>query len=404
MTGERSIDHDTLRDAALDRSPASLGQRRTNSPHEFYRYPARFPPRFAEAAIRYFTNPAELVLDPFVGGGTTAVEAVRLGRQVIASDLNPLATFVTRVKTTSLDEVGRAAVEGWLMEISKDLNMRRPAPNLDKWAEAGYLKGIGRPDTWRLRKLLALALALVPAHHQAAERFCRCVVLRTAQWALDMRSSLPAASEFRSALADNGRAMLTALLRFTASLPPTVDPLILDAGLPGLADMLHGRQIEVTPKLVLTSPPYPGVYVNYHRWKLLGRVEIPAPYWIADRLDGNGLAHYTMSARAEPTLNAYFSRLKTAFSDLARIITPQTVVVQMVGFNTPATQLPRYLAALQEAGFAEILMEGLATEDDGRLWRAVPGRRWWTEVQSRRSIAPHTAREVVLLHRLRDEP
>src|SRR5438445_1215049 len=36
----------------------------------------------------------KVVLDPFMGGGTTVVEALRLGCKVIGVDLNPLACFV----------------------------------------------------------------------------------------------------------------------------------------------------------------------------------------------------------------------------------------------------------------------------------------------------------------------
>lgn len=36
-----------------------------------------------------------------------------------------------------------------------------------------------------------------------------------------------------------------------------------------------------TPGLILTSPPYPGVHVLYHRWQVQGRKETPAPFWIA---------------------------------------------------------------------------------------------------------------------------
>lgn len=62
-----------LVEAVMSRAPASLGPRRTTSTHEFYRYPARFTPEVARAAIDAFTEPGELVLDPFVGGGTTLV-------------------------------------------------------------------------------------------------------------------------------------------------------------------------------------------------------------------------------------------------------------------------------------------------------------------------------------------
>jgi hypothetical protein len=40
------------------------------------------------------------------------------------------------------------------------------------------------------------------------------------------------------------------------------------------------------PKLVLTSPPYPGVHVLYHRWQVDGRKETPLPFMIAGKLDG----------------------------------------------------------------------------------------------------------------------
>jgi hypothetical protein len=172
---------------------------------------------------------------------------------------------------------------------------------------------------------------------------------------------------------------------------------ILEHGLPGLAERIVGR--FPAPRLVLTSPPYPGVYVNYHRWKVRGRRETPALFWIADRRDGNGLSHYTMSARAEPTLDVYFSRLAGAFADLALLCDKGTMVVQIVGFHDPQRDLPRYLETLAAQGFSEVRLLALATREDGRLWRDVPNRRWWAQAPARAAIAPHTAQEIVLIHR-----
>jgi hypothetical protein len=72
--------------------------------HGFYKYPARFSPSFARAAIETFTQPADLVLDNHAGGGTTLVEALVLGRHAIGVDISPLAEFVATVKTTIFDE------------------------------------------------------------------------------------------------------------------------------------------------------------------------------------------------------------------------------------------------------------------------------------------------------------
>jgi len=363
-----------LRDAALSRAPVSLGSRRTDSPHEFYRYPARFSPDFACAAIKAFTAPGSLVVDPFVGGGTTAVEAVLAGRQCFVADVNPLATFVTRVKLTPLSPRNQQAVRSWMKALPKVLWVNQPAPPITEWAEQGYLKDLTTRTTWRITKLVRQALAEIDPENRTAGAFCRCVVLRTAQWALDMRSSIPTVAEFRSALLQIGEDMLAAACEYAVSLPKSgTKPIVINSGLPGLAGEFHPGMPE--PRLILTSPPYPGVYVNYHRWKLLGRHEIRAPYWIADQRDGNGLAHYTMHARAEPTLNTYFSKLQLAFTDLARIASPSTTLVQLVGFSAPEMQLSRYLDAMTISGFEEQLLPELATHSDGRLWRSVPGRR-----------------------------
>jgi hypothetical protein len=84
------------------------------STHNFYRYPARFAPSFARAAIEAYTDKGDTVFDPFVGGGTSVVEALAAGRRAIGVDLNSLAVFVSRTKTTPLSSGDRLAVERWL--------------------------------------------------------------------------------------------------------------------------------------------------------------------------------------------------------------------------------------------------------------------------------------------------
>jgi hypothetical protein len=68
--------------------------------HTFYKYPARFSPLFARAVIQLFTEKGDVVFDPFMGGGTTIVEASAMGRHAIGSDINTLALYVSKVKTT----------------------------------------------------------------------------------------------------------------------------------------------------------------------------------------------------------------------------------------------------------------------------------------------------------------
>ena len=88
--------------------------------HNFYRYPARFSPEFAKQAVLAFSEPGDLVLDPFMGGGTTLVEALVAGRNVVGIDLSPLATFVSEVKTTPLGEKSLEKTLTWAEYVAKE--------------------------------------------------------------------------------------------------------------------------------------------------------------------------------------------------------------------------------------------------------------------------------------------
>ena len=70
----------------------------TGLTHPLYRYPARMSPYLARALVLELTKPGDIILDPFCGGGTTAVEALYHGRRVVCCDLNSLACFVTKAK------------------------------------------------------------------------------------------------------------------------------------------------------------------------------------------------------------------------------------------------------------------------------------------------------------------
>src|SRR5262249_22014128 len=101
--------------------------------HRFYRYPARFSPLFARAAIEKFTNPGDTVLDPFMGGGTTLVEALALGRNAVGSDINSLASFVAKFKTTTLSENDLADIVEWSDQLPDALNIHAAPCRAEEW-------------------------------------------------------------------------------------------------------------------------------------------------------------------------------------------------------------------------------------------------------------------------------
>jgi len=383
----------TLIDAARDTRPVS------GLTHNFYRYPARFSPCFVRAAIEAFTSPGDLVLDPFVGGGTTLVEALALGRHSIGIDISTLATFVSEIKTAIFNDEEFSLLESWASNVLSRINMHGQAVHFGEYAEAGYYRHLESASTWRLRKAIEQALSsTLPLPEPHLEAFGRCVVLRTAQWALDSRKVLPKIGEFRQMLAENAADMLAGAraLRaaaLSAATEPTTVRLIRNA----TADLLTlpVPEDQKAPKLVLTSPPYPGIHVLYHRWQVDGRKETPAPFWIANRLDGSGSSYYTMGDRKPRALPGYFDRIQAALARVVELCDDETVFVQVVAFSEPEWQLPRYLDAAAAAGLIEMRLPALTGERDGRLWRSVPNRRWHADQLGE----THGSQEVVLFHR-----
>ncbi|MGB9877129.1 MAG: TRM11 family SAM-dependent methyltransferase [bacterium] len=60
------------------------------------RYRGNWSPYIPRNIILKYSNPGEIVLDYFVGGGTTAIEAKLLGRKCIARDINPTCVQITK--------------------------------------------------------------------------------------------------------------------------------------------------------------------------------------------------------------------------------------------------------------------------------------------------------------------
>jgi DNA modification methylase len=82
-------------------------QRQMHSMHYVVSYRASFKPELPDFFIKKYSEKGAVVLDPFSGRGTTALQANLLGRVAFASDINPLSILLTKAKTSpaGLDEV-----------------------------------------------------------------------------------------------------------------------------------------------------------------------------------------------------------------------------------------------------------------------------------------------------------
>jgi DNA modification methylase len=372
--------------------------------HGFYRYPARFSPQFARAVIQYFSTPGDTVLDPFMGSGTTLVEACANGRRAIGTDISSLAVFIARVKTTPLTTADCDCVRNWGDHLEERLYLRNSCKQELKQPISDYGRNISGKSTWPIRKTIELALAEIERLPKGRQRrFARCVLLRTGQWALDCRKDMPTANEVRVKFFEHLAEMISGAQAFADAVRAATGKSSVDHL---AARCLHRSAIgietdpavnEVAPAaLILTSPPYPGVHVLYHRWQVLGRKETPAAFWIAGSQDGHGAAFYTFGDRKQQGLANYYEKIGEAFRSVSAVCGPKTMVVQMLAFSEPMWQLPRYLEVLDRAGLVELKFREWSNGGDGRIWRDVPNRKWYA---NHRGLTP-ASKEVVLFHRL----
>ena len=70
--------------------------------HSFHRYYGKLIPAIPAAFIKAFTKENAWIFDPFSGSGTTAVEALRNGRNFVGIEINPLAKSIAEIKTRKL--------------------------------------------------------------------------------------------------------------------------------------------------------------------------------------------------------------------------------------------------------------------------------------------------------------
>lgn len=374
-----------LRTAAHDMAPVS------GLTHKFYRYPARFSPVFAASAIREFSRPGDLVLDPYMGGGTTIVESLALGRTAVGNDLNSLSVFIARVKTTPLAARDRLALLEWAEDVVPTFSYLTPSEEIATITCDKRTVNLNLPIARPIKKIMALALlSLAELPSESARDFARCVLLNVGQWALNGRKRSTPLTEFREALSEAVVSMLEELAAFETTLASTAtNPrryLINDS-----AAHLHVHEpfSSQLASLVVTSPPYPGVHMLYHRWQVDGRRESPAPYWIAACHDGQGAAYYNFADRRENAIDQYFVQSLRTLQGIRRVVKRGAHMIQMVAFSNPADHLPKYLSNMREAGFEPL--RGVRS----KIERTVPSRRWHASQKGRLN----GSNEVVLIHR-----
>jgi DNA modification methylase len=133
---ESSVSTDEFLDATLD-----VWNIRPESARRV-RHPAPFPVELPQRLIELYTFKDDLVLDPFLGSGTTAVAAVRTGRRFVGYDTDPV--YVRLAKERVVEEQSADAGRAPVLLGSDDFDgvtlvgKAAPAMAVDILEEAGF--------------------------------------------------------------------------------------------------------------------------------------------------------------------------------------------------------------------------------------------------------------------------
>src|SRR5699024_10576679 len=101
----------------------SIKARGHTAQYRMHKYFARRPYNVFNNLIDHYSEEGDVILDCFCGGGVTVFEGASLKRKAIGVDINPLATFITRMQMFNGDlELLEQLYEWFYEDIYKKYN------------------------------------------------------------------------------------------------------------------------------------------------------------------------------------------------------------------------------------------------------------------------------------------
>ena len=140
--------------------------------HYLFRYPAKFHPPIVAKLIHEYSRPGDYLLDPFCGSGTMLVEAAVASRNAVGVDVDPVAAFVTRVKTHRYNLRSLKATSN---RLSRDLD------GLRRLGEQHYVKDFTDITKDELKAAIASSGLWIPAIPNLFHWFRKYVILDMAR-------------------------------------------------------------------------------------------------------------------------------------------------------------------------------------------------------------------------------
>jgi DNA modification methylase len=356
-----------------------IGKQVSYATHGIHKYPAKFIPQIPRFCIEAYSDVGDVVLDPFMGSGTTLLESFILGRSSYGIDIHPLARLIAKVKTTPLDP-GRlsAMAEELLRDIRSDRGDNRSwipeIHNCEHWFKPNVLYDLAtiKKNVW----------GTGDGNYRDFFKICFSSIIRKVSNS-DDDSLIPEVTSFQKKLDEQGKTSYDSLARFEN----TVKNRLMDA-----ADLYRLLQ-EVSAKyrklpkvdiigndardialgdgsvdLAVTSPPYASAvhYVSVHKLEMqwLGLLDDAAE--LDGRVVGTARAYVNEYRSWEPSVDIpelksvlvelmqkdrksafivykYFEEMRKNFCEVNRVLRRKGRYCVIVGENTfRKVRIPTY--------------------------------------------------------------
>lgn len=283
-------------------------------------YPAKFIGDIPRALLRALPLPENtVVFDPFVGSGTTLLEAQRHGVPSVGVDLNPIACLIARVKTaptpTTLPEIARKIT---LAASENRQPLRWYIPNVDHWFKADVQTAVAA----LLQEINALRRS---RPYDALRVALSSILVRVSNQDSDTRYAAIEKSVTKADVFDlflNAADKLhEALLERDWSLPPAT---VIEA------NTLTLQPTVLLPRvgLIITSPPYPNAYEYwlYHKYRM---------WWLG--FDALAVKEQEIGARAHFFKRAhhteahFWDQMRLTFSLINRVLVKRGYACFVIG-------------------------------------------------------------------------
>jgi len=147
--------------------------------HDYHPYFAAFPPELVKRLLLRYSKEGDILLDPFMGGGSAIIEAFIHKRNAIGIDISEFSKFIVKGKVTPFI-INNDELKSILSQIDKDIinhkmkaykNFNYPIPdvtNIDTWfsIESKYdlaivLYHLKKVKNRKLRNFLTLAFSSI---------------------------------------------------------------------------------------------------------------------------------------------------------------------------------------------------------------------------------------------------